>query len=270
MKVTTHGALSVISAFATGLGSSVGIDLPMEVTFGKEGAQNSAVVSDTLDYLNLKFGTEFSPKITIKSPIPRAAGFKSSSALTGAIVCGYLHNFEMSKGNAALLTAECSRANRTSITGALDDAYASVNGGLAMTDNTTNRVLYSHRVDESSCIIAWPKNVKRNTYKTASEDLTSLSPAIRALEPLVLKGDFRISMVLNGWIYGMRFGFNPEVVSYFYSMGASHCSQTGKGPGVFAFFDDASLEKEAFEEFNIEGYRIGRTKLSNRALKVEG
>lgn len=269
MKVVTHGALSVISAFATGIGSSVGIGLTMEVSFGNDYSANPRMIRKTLSALNRMFGKEFFPGIQVVSEIPRSAGFKTSSALTGAIVCGYLSHFGLEEEDTPYITAKCSRENRTSLTGALDDAWASLNGGLVLTNNTQDKIIEKRNVEEKSVLIAWPANIRRNTVKSADPAVKKFAPSVSRLPPIVESGDFRDSMVLNGLIYGMHFGLDQKVLRYFYSHGATHCSNTGKGPGIFAFFDDQRLEKTAVAEFEFPNYKIRSTKLSNEQYIVE-
>lgn len=269
MKVVTHGALSVISAFATGIGSSIGIGLTMEVSFGSNYSANPRMIRKTLSALNRMFGKEFLPGIQVLSEIPRAAGFKTSSALTGAIVCGYLNHFGLETDDAPYITAKCSRENHTSVTGALDDAWASLNGGLVLSNNTQDKIIEKRNVEEKSVVIAWPTNVRRNTVKTTDPAIKKFAPSMGRLPPIVESGDFRDSMVLNGLICGMHFGLDQKILRYFYSHGATHCSNTGKGPGIFAFFDDSGLEQVAVAEFEFPNYMIRTTKLSNEHYIVE-
>lgn len=269
MKVITHGALSVISAFASGIGSAVGIDQAMEVTFDGNYADNPVVIKKTLSALNKMFRRGYLPGIQVVSEIPRTAGFKTSSALTGAIVCGYLHHFGLKEQDAALLTAECSRANGTSVTGALDDANACLKGGLSLTDNFADKIIMDRKIDETSVIIAWPSGRRRNTVKSADPVLRRYSPSIGRLKQIVESGDFRDAMVLNGLVYGMHFNLDLRVLRYFYSMGATHSCGTGKGPGIFAFFSDPKLEEAALKEFRFQNYKIKMAKLSNAPYKVE-
>ncbi len=268
MRVVTHGALSVISAFATGIGSAVGIDQPMEVTFDGQYASNSLMIKKTISFLNRRFHRFYLPGINVKSEIPEAAGFKTSSALTGAIVCGYLHHFDIDLKDVASITAECSRANGSSITGALDDAVACLHGGLSLTDNSADRIILNRRVQKSSVIIAWPTNRKRNTVKIVNSDLTVYSPSIERLRRIVEHRDFKDAMVINGMVYGMHFGLDRKVIRYFLSKGASHCSGTGKGPGIFAFFDDPVGGRRAMKEFSFKNYKVRETTLSNTRYRV--
>jgi shikimate kinase len=268
LKVTTHGGLSVISAFADGIGSAIGLDLSLDVEFLDIERKNNEAVERTLDFLNRIYGMEYNPYVRIRSRIPRSVGLKSSSALTLAVVLGYLHYFEKEPLDAPVLAAKCSRANGTSITGALDDIYCAMFGGITLTNNNKDEIVLHHTVKERDALVCYPRNFKRRTIKLDISPIRKASGSFKSLRTLVEAGFYYEAMVLNGLIIGDIIGYDHEIISYLLKSGASYASVSGKGPAMFGIFDDHDALLESEKNFPSKSYEVIRTKLSNTKATV--
>ncbi|MEM3676283.1 MAG: hypothetical protein QXV22_04410, partial [Thermoplasmataceae archaeon] len=133
----TNGAISFLNAIPTGFGCAVGIRLPMSVRIQN---QSTASLGETIParilmeaFGNVSDGIE----ITIESSIPAGFGLKSSSALVTATIGEFalfrgisMHPVEICK-----VAANVSRKLGLAVTGAFDDAAASVLDGVFVTDN---------------------------------------------------------------------------------------------------------------------------------------
>ncbi len=269
MKVITHGGISVISAFSDGIGSAIGIDLPMEIELLESQRRNSIAVEKTLDYLNRRYGSNYHPYVRIRSNIPRSTGLKSSSALTLAIVLGYLNSFDLDMADAATLAAVCSRENGTSITGALDDISCALYGGVTLTDNRLDRIILRHPVKERPILICYPKYERRTTSKIDISSIKRAGPSIKPLRALVEGGFYYEAMALNGLIHGNIFGYDHDVLSYLLQSGSVYASISGKGPAMFAVYDKQDLRDDALRDFPGKRYELVATRFSNAAAKVE-
>ncbi len=267
MRVITRSGLSAISAFATGIGAAVGIDLKMEVTFHDTG-KNDRNISRSLEYLNGKYRKNYFPGIEVRSDIPPSVGLKSSSALTAAIVLGFLGYNELDETTAAVDAAECSRYNGTSITGALDDISASLWGGLNITDNAMDSILLHKKLAERKILVAWPLGSKRKTVDLDLTGLNAIAPAVSSLRKLLDLNMLYEAMVLNGMYHASVLGFDRTLVKYFLASGARYVSFSGKGPAVFAIFEDDGKMREAAEAFNLQGYSLRPSKISNKKAEV--
>ena len=169
----THSAISVVSAFASGKGAAIGIGIPCRVSaelkdrdignrslairiVGKISDPHDLVrksVSSTMDYLKVAMPSSQQLVIDIDSKIPVAVGLKSSSAVSVAVVKAVFELFSEGQTRDKTLeilrlSSKASKRSGASLTGAFDDAAASLLGGLAFSDNTKFRLLGHEPIGE--------------------------------------------------------------------------------------------------------------------------
>jgi shikimate kinase len=269
LKVTTHGGLSVISAFATGIGSAIGVNLPLSVEFLDKERKNSIAIEKTFNMLNSMYGMEYHPYVRVISRIPRSVGLKSSSALTLAVVLGFLHYHEKDVSDAPAIAAKCSRANGTSITGAIDDVYCAMYGGVTLTDNNKDMMLIHHPVKEREVLICYPKNIKRVTTNIDQLSIKNAANSFVSMRKLVEDGFYYEAMVLNGMIMGNIMGYDRAILSYLLGSGATYASISGKGPAMFAMYDNHEDLINAARNFPVKRYEVVITRLSNAKVVVQ-
>ncbi|MFQ5891937.1 MAG: shikimate kinase, partial [Candidatus Methanofastidiosia archaeon] len=85
-KGKSFGAITIVSALASGKGCALGIDLPVEVEVELErGKFERKTLSDfCIEEVFSHFDVSYKPRVRIESEIPLARGLKSSSALANA------------------------------------------------------------------------------------------------------------------------------------------------------------------------------------------
>lgn len=260
----------MISAFSTGFGAAASINLETSITLGSGSIkERNPVVIKTLEFLESKFGKRLDYSLKIESEIPMGVGLKSSSALTSAIVLAYLKANDISIQEPAAVTAEASIYNHTSATGAIDDASCSIYGGLCISDNIKNRILKRVEMKDIGLLICWPKHIKRNSYEMTHEKMSVLGRSVNGLMKLLDSGNVYETMALNGLIHGSFLGSDFNPCGKMYSLGASYSSFSGKGPAVFAIFEDNDTLLKAKEKFDMVDYEIVETRFSNRPARVE-
>ena len=166
---------------------AIGIDLQCKVIAAlvqRKGTQPEfSVSSDTPDSHGLAktsalfalrhlgqrgFPKGYTINLRIESKIPSAVGLKSSSAISTAIVKSVLSLFGRQSDPKTILDLSCSASKNcgASITGAYDDASASLLGGLVLTNNTRFEIVKHERVPASlgtTVLVLVPINAKKFT-----------------------------------------------------------------------------------------------------------
>ena len=110
----------------------------------------------------------YSLSLRIESEIPVAVGLKSSSAVSNAIVKSIFSLFNERNNPKAILDASCSASKHcgASLTGAYDDASASLLGGFVLTNNREFKILKHERIPSelgSIVLVRVPGTGKRFT-----------------------------------------------------------------------------------------------------------
>jgi len=144
-KVRVNGAITVVNAIASWKGAAIGIDY--EVSARAEVAKDLQVrPEDPLireaASLALKAVGGKGAYVEVRSGIPIGWGLKSSSAVANATVLAIMSLYgEVNMKKALNISVKASRISGVSITGALDDAAASMLGGFVMTDNSKDEII---------------------------------------------------------------------------------------------------------------------------------
>ena len=259
-----------MSAFFNGKGAAVAIDLPMVTTVARTGKPDlNPVVSKTLEFMDRRYRTGKGYSVSIKSMIPMENGMKSSSAMTLSIIFAIsrINELHMEEEDLLRTAAEASIYNGTSITGALDDICACYFGGFCHTDNTAMEIIERREVDNDPVLIAYSLNGR----KSGDVDISSFAMYRKRsaeIERHIQRGDIYGAMVYNGTIISAVNGTHMDKVSYFLKHGATHSSQNGKGPAVFAIFADLDEMEEAYRDFTdlSKGWGIIKSCFSNKGL----
>ncbi|MCL5803429.1 MAG: shikimate kinase [Thermoplasmataceae archaeon] len=270
IEVTVNGGLSVLSAFFNGKGAAVTIDLPMMTTVARSRRSVlSNAVSKTLEFMDRRYGTGMDYSVTTRSRIPMENGLKSSSAMTLSVIYGItqLNDLNLEEHELLKTAAEASVYNGTSITGALDDLCACYYGGFCHTDNTTMEMLERRDVESDPVLVAYSLNGR----KSRDIDLSTFAiyrKRSAEIQRLIERGDIYGAMVYNGTLISAINGGDMEKVSYFLRHGATHSSQSGKGPAIFAIFADMDELNNAYSEFTeiSGGWGILKTSITDHGM----
>ena len=141
-----NGAATVLNAVATWKGAAFGIELKTraEVELNNSGdilgdvpGMDTRLIETCVRMVQERLGYSYGAVVRTYSEIPVAGGLKSSSTAANATVLATLDALqeEMDPVEAAKIGVAAAREVGVTITGALDDALASMLGGVVVTDN---------------------------------------------------------------------------------------------------------------------------------------
>ncbi len=147
-----NGAATILNAVATWKGSAFGIELATcaEVELNHSGCikgdvpgLDTRLIEHCTELVLKHFGYDYGAIVRTRSDIPVASGLKSSSTAANAVVLACLDAIdeEMDLISASKIGVVAARDVGVTITGALDDALASMLGGLVVTDNREMRLI---------------------------------------------------------------------------------------------------------------------------------
>jgi shikimate kinase len=267
---TAPGAGTVLNALATGQGSAFAIDV--ETTATVELAADATTVTgeiagapdaDTrliercVERVVERFGDGEGGTVATDSEVPMAAGLKSSSAAANATVLATLDALNVDvvddaaagdsdevagdaimKLDACRIGVEAARDVGVTITGAFDDASASMLGGVVVTDNTEDALL-AHDTREWD-VLVWTPPERAYSADADVDRCENVAEMADLVAELALDGRFGEAMTVNGLAYSAALDFDsdPAVEAM------PHChgvSLSGTGPSVVAVGDEASL-----------------------------
>jgi shikimate kinase len=249
---------TVVNAIATGKGAAFGLELRVSATVelsrrfrgirGKvEGGRESpklieACVKRVLRWLGAE---EFGARAQTTSTIPVAVGLSSSSAAANAVVlatCAALSERPRIREILELGVNAAFDAGVT-LTGALDDAAASLFGQGVITDNVKRRVLKRFRVPERLRVAILIPPSKLYTTSLSKKNFASIREGVEEAHRLALSGEVWSAMVLNGLLYTHALNQDPSPALEALRAGALGAGLTGTGPATVAIGDaDAVIE----------------------------
>jgi shikimate kinase len=244
-QATCFGAGTIVNAIATGRGAAFALALratataeprPEEVgvrAIVPGGVDPSLVVSAAGRVLD-RSGKAGGLEVAIDSEIPMSRGLKSSSAVANAVVEASAQALDLRLDPKEVLdiSVDAGFDARVTITGAFDDASASLLGGVCVTDNRARRILALDRLPEDLVSVVW---IPRRTISKASLkgiDFSSIRPLVEEAFHLALRGDYFRAMELNSTAYAHLLGVDETPAVQARSAGAVAAGITGAGPAV--------------------------------------
>ncbi|MGD2073258.1 MAG: shikimate kinase [Candidatus Thorarchaeota archaeon] len=246
----SHGAISIITAFASGKGCALGIDLPVEVTVAfergifKKKTFLDHCIAAVFEAVSVEM--EYVPHLTIDSRVPRSRGLKSSSAVANATICAtldaldkHLHDEEILRLNASI-----SKQVGISITGSLDDAAASLWGGVVFTDNLHNKIVKREQFPENvKAVLYIPEEIRSSLdVRPLMDTVQRYGPIMDSIFTLACNGNIYEAMTLNGLVYSSLFGYPSDKITEAINAGAEGASLSGKGSAVAALVPPARID----------------------------
>lgn len=274
------GAATIINAIAMGNGGAFAIDLMVEaeVTLTNEagiiiaeieGEDESThlienCVKKALSYTRSE--EEYGAKVVTRSDIPIARGLKSSSAASNAVVLATLSALDVSLDDMKILElgVDASIEAKVTITGAFDDASASLLGGAVLTDNRSRKILRRMEMDEYEVLIHVPTR-KSYTIEADVDMMRSVSDEVEVAFQEALKGNIYVAINLNGFLYAPLLGINQSLALRAIKKGAIASSVTGTGPSIFALVSPEKID-EMKDEWSDEN--LIHTRVNNRGAEV--
>ncbi|MWV40185.1 shikimate kinase [Natrialba sp. INN-245] len=261
-RAVAPAAGTVLNALATGTGSAFAIDL--ETTATVELTDDGEVVGDvdeqpdadttliercvevTVDEYAETAGLDPSTvgaSVRTESEVPMAGGLKSSSAAANATVLATLDALAVAdaveRTDACRLGVRAAREAGVTVTGAFDDASASMLGGVTVTDNETDELLARDELDWHALVFTPPERAY-----SADADVSAcerIAPMADLVAELALEGRYGEAMTVNGFAFCGALGFStgpmidalPDVTGV---------SLSGTGPSYVAVGDREMLE----------------------------
>jgi shikimate kinase len=247
-EAAAYGAVTIVNAMATGKGAAFGIDLwtKARVKLTDDGAIETRILNDDKENTLLAercvravfgyFGTsKLGAKVETNSNIPIARGLKSSSVAGNAIVLATLAALQkhLKPSDVLNLVVDASLQAKVSVTGAFDDAAASLYGNVVVTDNVARRVLRTFPVEDHHVLLLVPPE---KAY-TADADLRRIKTVAKQVEiahEQALAGKYWNALTLNGLIYSHVLRLPADVIVESLEAGALAAGISGKGP-AYAF-----------------------------------
>jgi shikimate kinase len=276
-RATALGAGTVLNALATGRGSAFAVDAETTATVELGGSETAGAVAgdpdlDTtliercLGLTTERYGAGEDGHVRTESEVPTAAGLKSSSAAANATVLATLdalgvpvaddpgrddgddgESAPVDRVEACRLGVAAARDVGVTVTGAFDDASASMLGGVTVTDNDEDALLARETVDWD--VLVWTPPDRAYSADADTERCAAVAPVARLVEELALDSRFAEAMTVNGLAFSAALGFSPDPAVE--AMGAATgVSLSGTGPSVVAVGDREALVRvrDAWDE----------------------
>lgn len=273
------GAATILNAVANWKGSAFGIGL---MTYAQVELDHTGTIRGDVPGLDTRLietcvamvlerlGYSYGAVVRTKSDIPVASGLKSSSTAANATVLATLDALQkdMDPIEAAKIGVAAARKTGVTITGALDDALASMLGGVVVTDN--REMLLMKREELDTPVVILSPDRKLFSGETSVSRSRLISPVADVVYDLAMRGDYGRAMTINGLAYCAALGLSAEPVLLALQAGARGASLSGTGPSYAAIIDESKVE-ELEAAWKPLGGKVIRTYSNNKgASKGEG
>jgi shikimate kinase len=229
----SYGAISIITAFASGKGCALGIDLPVEVAVEfkrglfEENTFLDQCIAEVFAHLSVEM--DYIPHLSINSAIPASRGLKSSSAVANAVICATLDALDESLPPEEILQI---------------NAAASLWGGVVFTDNWHNRILKREQFSEKvQAVLYVPEEIRSSLDVHPLMDQINLySSIVDSIFSMAYNGHIYEAMTLNGLVYASLFGYASNKITDAITAGAKGASLSGKGSAVAALVPNPRVD----------------------------
>jgi shikimate kinase len=238
---------TVLNALATGTGSAFAIDeytratVSLTAESGVRGSVADADDEDTrliercVERVTERFGEGEGGTVETESEVPMAAGLKSSSAAANATVMATLDALDavdaVSREEAARIGVAAARDVGVTVTGAFDDASASMLGGVTVTDNDADDLLA--RDEPGWDVLVWTPPERAYSADADVAKCKQIAPMAELVADLALEGAYERAMTVNGLAYCAALGFSPDPMVEAMDAAAG-VSLSGTGPSFVA------------------------------------
>ncbi|EMA47230.1 shikimate kinase [Halococcus saccharolyticus] len=276
-RASAPAAGTIVNALATGCGAAFAIDRETAATVelhdegGVTGEIDGAPDADTrliercVELVIAEYGDGEGGHVHTESEVPMAAGLKSSSAAANATVLATLDalgvaiddgeghtpdgsTVAVSRERAARLGVRAAREAGVTVTGAFDDASASMLGGVTVTDNTSDELLARETIAWD--VAVWTPDERAFSADADTARCERVAPVVRVATDLALAGEYERAMTVNGLAFcaALDFPTEPAITALGSVEGVS---LSGTGPSYVAVGDRSGVEKvqEAWDEY---------------------
>jgi len=253
-----HGAGTVINAIATGKGAAFGlgletsavvelndsgkIEVRMEGLKGEDDMLAALCARTIIDAYAEGEGS--GARVTTTSNIPVSKGLKSSSAAANAVVLATLNalDAEIDRMEAVRIGVKCAIEAGVSVTGAFDDACASMLGGLVITDNKTNEIIKRQAMPEELVALIHVPQRQIRKKGLPLDRMRGLAGVIDVAYQKVLVGKWQEAMLINSLAYSAALSLDPVMTVDAMLQGATAAGLSGTGPATVILVKERRLK----------------------------
>jgi len=253
------GSATVVNAIASGKGAAFGIELRVFAKVklvkgsrkivgrlvGERGESPKLVeicVRKVLEYLDLE--KVYGARVETRSEVPIAVGLSSSSAAANAAVLATFAALGRRPRPELVLDLGIDAAFEAgvTITGALDDAAASLYGRGVITDNLARRILKRFKVDPKLKVLIYVPPTKFYTSEVRRAQFKPIREAVEVVHRTALRGKILEALTLNGLLYSIALGQDPMPALEALANGALAAGMTGTGSATVAVAKPAAAD----------------------------
>ena len=254
-RAAALGAGTVLNALSTGVGSAFAIDIETTATVELDGSEtvtgtiagndegDTRLIERCVELAVDAYGDSGVSGGTVRteSDVPMAAGLKSSSAAANATVLATADALgaDPEPLAACRLGVRAAREVGVTVTGAFDDASASMLGGVTVTDNATDELLTRDEVEWD--VVVWTPDERAYSADADVDRCENVAPMAELVADLALEGRYAKAMTVNGLAFSAALGFSPDptVEAMPHVAGVS---LSGTGPSVVAVGDPDGVD----------------------------
>jgi shikimate kinase len=251
------GAGTVLNALATGTGAAFAIDrcvtAEVELDADADGVRGAVAGEPDADTRLVERCVErvvaehadeaLRGTVRTDADLPMASGLKSSSAAANATVLATLDALDaveaVTREDAARIGVAAARDVGVTVTGAFDDASASMLGGLTVTDNARDTLVLRDDVDWD--VVVWTPPERALSADADADRCRQVAPMAKLAAELALSGRYATAMTLNGLAFcaALDRPTDPAVAAMDRAAGVS---LSGTGPSYVAVGDRDAVE----------------------------
>ncbi|MFB6154232.1 MAG: shikimate kinase [Halodesulfurarchaeum sp.] len=280
-RASAPAAATILNALATGRGSAFAIDADVsaEVTLGGAGGiqgkidghpdGDTALIERCVAAVTDRFEGPDGGTVRTESDVPLASGLKSSSAAANATVLATLDALDeadtITREEAARIGVAAARDAGVTVTGAFDDASASMLGGITVTDNTEDKLLQRDSADWH--VAAWIPPRREYSVDAAVERCEKVGSVASVVEELALTGRYATAMTVNGFAFTAALD-QPTAPMLEALPDAEGVSLSGTGPSYVAIGEDEAIEGIVSRWNEREG-GVLQTKTQTQGAQIE-
>ena len=221
-RAKAPAAGTILNALATGVGSAFAIDTETTATvelddsdgirgeIAEDPDADANLIERCVELVLETEGSEFGATVRTESDVPMASGLKSSSAAANATVLATLSalDVEMRREDACRIGVQAARDVGVTVTGAFDDASASMLGGVTVTDNTEDELLARDEVEWD--VLVWTPPERSFSADADVSRCRQVAPMADLVADLALDGEYGRAMTVNGFAFSGALGFSAE------------------------------------------------------------
>lgn len=219
------------------------------------------------------FGLEqtYGARVQTRSKVPIAVGLSSSSAAANAAVLATFAALGRKPKPKLVLNLGIDAAFEAgvTITGAFDDAAASLFGSGVVTDNTKRRVLRRFRLDTKLAVLIYVPPMKFHTSRINMARIKPLQRGVEVAHDQAIRGNVFGALTLNGILYSGALGYDPTIALDALAAGALAAGLTGTGPAVVAIAKPSRV-KNIKKAWRGRPGRIIATKPAIQGARIKG